>query len=422
MWKLSKHGRIEQMYVFRSGPDGYAPIGLLAFEGGALNRVGRFLYGSSFLGSEGRRPIDPAGLPLTTKWKPAAPEEVHLAFHDVGPDGWGKGILTQAFPQRELGMPEFLALGGLSRTGDLAFGPTPDAPATWTPEEEPALVLPADEDSLEDLLAAAESVDAGEAPRHHLARLVRNSSDVGGARPKARLRSGGREWIAKFSTWGDKFDDPKAEAVCLDVAEAAGLAVPERELRVIAGKSVLLVSRFDRSADGARYSYLSAGTLLNEPVQTYGTRFTYVDIAEAARRIGVPSPEKEMFRRLLVNAHLKNTDDHLRNHAVIHDGTGWSLSPVFDVVPHPGRGRHVCAPAPGVGPEWNPDATFAAHPKFGLAAGEAAAILDQVREAVARIPEFMEAREMPAKDRELLLPCFGLAAEVGADPKPKGFG
>lgn len=422
MWKLSKHGRIERMYVFRWGPEGYAPIGVLAFEGGALKRIGRFAYGSTFLASKERRPIDPTGLPPTGKWKPAAPEEVHLAFHDVGPDGWGKGILTQAFPGLELGMPEFLALGGLSRTGDLAFGPTPDAPETWAPEDKPALVLPADEDSLEDLLAAAESVDAGEAPRHHLARLIRHGSDVGGARPKARLRSDGKEWIAKFPTWGDAFDDPRAEAVCLDVAEAAGLAVPERELRVVAGKSVLLVSRFDRSAAGARHSYLSAGTLLNEPVQNYGTRFTYVDIAAAARRIGVPSPEREMFRRLLVNARLKNTDDHLRNHAVIHDGTGWKLSPVFDIVPHPGRGRHVCAPAPGVGPEWNPDAAFAAHPKFGLAAGEAAAILDQVRGAAARIPEFMEVREMPKHDRDLLMPCFGLAAEAGAAPKPRGLG
>ena len=420
MWKLSKHDRIEQMYVFRWGPEGYAPIGLLIFEGGALQRVGRFLYGPNFLASEGRRPIDPVGLPLTKKSKPAAPEEVQLAFQDVGPDGWGKGILTQAFPRLKLGMPEFLALGGLSRTGDLAFGPTPDAPETWTPEDEPALVLPADEDSLEDLLTAAESVDAGDAPRHYLTRLIRHSSDVGGARPKARLRSGGREWIAKFPTWGDTFDDPKAEAVCLDVAEAAGLAIPLRELHVVGGKSVLLVSRFDRSPDGARHSYLSAGTLLNEPAQNYGTRFTYVDIAEVARRIGVPSPEREMFRRLLVNAHLRNTDDHLRNHAVIHDGAGWKLSPVFDVVPHPGRRRHVCAPAPGVSPEWNPDAAFAAYPKFGLAVGDATSILDEVQGALARIPDFMEAREMSARDRELLLPLISPVAVANAGPGTNG--
>jgi len=117
------------------------PIGLLVFEGGSSRRFGRFAYSSDYLAAEGRRPIDPIGLLLGNKWRPAAPGEVHLAFHEAGPDGWGKGILTQPFPELELGMPEFLALGGLWRTGDLAFGSTPEAPKTWTPRTEAALRL-----------------------------------------------------------------------------------------------------------------------------------------------------------------------------------------------------------------------------------------------------------------------------------------
>ncbi len=58
------------------------------------------------------------------------------------------------------------------------------------------------------------------------------------------------------------------------------------------------------------------GTLLSEPAHGYATSKTYSDIASAARRIGVQDPEREMFRRLLVNAYLRNTDDHLRNHAL----------------------------------------------------------------------------------------------------------
>ncbi|MBL7405545.1 type II toxin-antitoxin system HipA family toxin, partial [Escherichia coli] len=91
------------------------PIGLLVFEGGSSRRVGRFAYSSGYLASEGRKPIDPIGLPLGNKWRHAALGEVHLAFHDAGPDGRVKGILPQLFPELELGMPEFLALGGLSR-------------------------------------------------------------------------------------------------------------------------------------------------------------------------------------------------------------------------------------------------------------------------------------------------------------------
>lgn len=33
MWRTSKYNRIEEMHVFRSGPSGYVPIGLLVFEG-----------------------------------------------------------------------------------------------------------------------------------------------------------------------------------------------------------------------------------------------------------------------------------------------------------------------------------------------------------------------------------------------------
>ena len=35
MWRTSKYNRIEEMHVFRSGPSGYVPIGLLVFEGGS---------------------------------------------------------------------------------------------------------------------------------------------------------------------------------------------------------------------------------------------------------------------------------------------------------------------------------------------------------------------------------------------------
>ncbi|APT30126.1 dormancy and Sporulation [Methylobacterium phyllosphaerae] len=408
MWRTSKYNRIEEMHVFRSGQSGYVPIGLLIFEGGSSRRIGRFAYSSDYLAAEGRRPLDPIGLPLGTKWRPAAPGEVHLAFHDAGPDGWGKGILSQVFPELELGMPEFLALGGLSRTGDLAFGSTPEAPERWTPRADAASGLVQSEDVLEEVLIAAENYEGGEASADQLAQLFIHSSDIGGARPKARIRVSDKEWIAKFSTWDDRFDNPRAEAVCLDFAEAAGLRVPDRELRVVSGRSVLLISRFDRSSDGARLSYLSAGTLLSEPAHGYATSKTYSDIASAARRIGVQDPEREMFRRLLVNAYLRNTDDHLRNHAFIHDGAGWRLSPVFDVVPHPSGTKHVCAPAPGISRECNPSIAFASYAKFGLSTAEATSILVEIHEATSRIPDFFDARGVSRRDREMLLACFGL--------------
>ena len=403
MWRLSKAGLVERLIVFKHLGGGHVPAGEILVEGAGLGRFGRFAYARSYLARADRKAIDPVGLPFGPRFRSPMPERLHLAFHDAGPDGWGKGVLDRAFPSLRLGMPEYLALGGLRRTGDLAFGPTPDGPATWRPDEEPLVTLPGDDDDVEALTAAVAAVDDGEGDRSHLAMLVRTSADVGGARPKARLRHEGADWIAKFHAWGDRFDDPRLEAACLDVAEAAGIPTPRRRLLDVAGRAILLVGRFDRGEEGRPFAYLSAGTLLGEPSVDYATNKTYVDVAEVARRIGVRDAPREVFRRFLLNSLLRNTDDHLRNHGFVDDGTGWRMSPVFDVVPQVGNLRHVCAPTRELGPAWNPTRAFEAHVALGVGRAEAEAIRDVVAAAADRLPEFMDAREVVAQDRELVL-------------------
>jgi serine/threonine-protein kinase HipA len=144
------------------------------------------------------------------------------------------------------------------------------------------------------------------------------------------------------------------------------------------------------------------GTLLQEPPGSYGTSKTYQDMAAVARSIGVTVPEEQMFRRLLVNAFLHNTDDHLRNHAVIDRGGGWELSPVFDLVPYLGRKRHACASAPGFSAECDPQAAFASYAAFGLTREQAEGILGDVRSAMRRLPVLFEQREVCRADEEFL--------------------
>ncbi|MET0430638.1 MAG: HipA domain-containing protein [Microvirga sp.] len=418
MWPISNSGRIDGLIVFRALGGAYVPLGELRFQGSGVRRQGRFVYARSYLARAEKKPVDPIGLPLRSKSVAADPEEVPLVFHDVGPDGWGKEILTHAFPGLTLGMPEFLALGGLGRTGDLAFGPTPDGPERWVPDDEPLLDLPSDDDELETLMRAAAAVDAGDAEGHHFKLLFRKSADVGGARPKTRIRHEGKDWIAKFPTWSDTFDNPRLEAVCLDVAEAAGVPVPEHRIIVAGGKAALFVRRFDRSETDQPFGYISAATLLKRPSTEYATTMTYLDIATVARTIGVHDPERGLYRRLLLNAYLHNTDDHLHNHALIDKGSGWELSPAFDIVPHPDGRRHICAPAPGIGPEWNPDRAFEAHASLKISKGEAEAIRDEVLAAARRLPEFMDLRAVSARDRETLKDAFpaavGFSTRTGA--------
>ncbi|MET0532238.1 MAG: type II toxin-antitoxin system HipA family toxin [Microvirga sp.] len=402
MWRVTPSGRLDGLAVFKHVDGRYVPAGELTFHGHDILRMGEFQYAQSYLETDGASPIDPIGLPLAHHRFLGVPE-VPLACLDAGPEGWGRTVLSAAFEASTLGAAELLAAGTTARTGDLAFGASAQAgPWTFYPDQAHCPTSPEANSDLEALMTAAIAADEGSATQEQLALLVRASADVGGARPKVRWRDGEGEWIAKFSTWGDKFDDPRIEAVCLDVAEAAGLPVPERRLMTFSGKTVLLVRRFDRSKDGRPFSYLSMGTLLQEPPGSYGTSKTYTDMAAVARSIGVQKAEAQMFRRLLVNASLHNTDDHLRNHAVINRGGGWELSPVFDVVPYLGRKRHACAPAPGFSADCDPQAAFASYETFGLTREQAEGILDDVRMAMKHLGVLFEQREVCLADREFL--------------------
>ena len=42
----------------------------------------------------------------------------------------------------------------------------------------------------------------------------------------------------------------------------------------------------------------------------------------------------ELWRRIVFNMAVSNTDDHLRNHGFILVKDGWSLSPLYDVNPN----------------------------------------------------------------------------------------
>ena len=43
----------------------------------------------------------------------------------------------------------------------------------------------------------------------------------------------------------------------------------------------------------------------------------------------------ELWKRIVFNMAVSNTDDHLRNHAFIFAENGWRLSPLYDVNPIP---------------------------------------------------------------------------------------
>jgi len=163
--------------------------------------------------------------------------------------------------------------------------------------------------------------------------LQAGSSALGGARPKASVSDGAQLHIAKFPHRSDEWDVMGWEMVALDLAKLCGIKVPVSRLEDIGGRNVLLLKRFDREGD-LRIAYISAMTMLGG---VDGGQFDYIELAEAISDHGssVRRDLEELWRRIAFSIAIHNTDDHMRNHGFLWAGSGWELSPAFDMNPNP---------------------------------------------------------------------------------------
>lgn len=196
--------------------------------------------------------------------------------------------------------------------------------------------------TLENASIAFENDDSGLDERW-LRELLAPGSSLGGARPKASVQAAdGSLWIAKFPSKHDEYNSGAWEKVAHDLARLCALNVPESKLEAFSKSGgTFLVKRFDR--DGKRrIHFASAMTLLGKTDGASGSDGTsYLDLAAFIRANGA-MPEQdllELWRRMVFNMAVSNTDDHLRNHGFLLTQTGWRLSPLFDVNPVPSGDR-----------------------------------------------------------------------------------
>jgi serine/threonine-protein kinase HipA len=294
-----------------------------------------FAYTSDHLATRGAFAIDPRlRLVSGNQHVPGLPG----AFQDCAPDRWGRNLIqkrhrAQQGSSRSADLTDvdfLLGVSDESRQGALRFTRHGEAIFLDSTNKVPKLIrLPA-------LLNAADRVDTADDLSAVKDLLDAGSGSLGGARPKASvLDTDGHLLIAKFPHQSDQWDVMAWEAVALDLAEAAGIRVPERRLITVADKRhVLLMRRFDRSHDGYRIPYMSAMTALEA---ADGEWHDYEEIAEAVSDIGSAAKAdlRELFLRAAFNVAIHNTDDHLRNHGFLAADGAWRLSPAFDMNPNP---------------------------------------------------------------------------------------
>lgn len=321
-------------------PDGESRhIGDLAF--GDADGQGRyasaFRYTQAWLEHPRAFPLDPDGLPLGSgEFQGRQLDTPLMALEDALPDDWGRRLLVlrHGLPRGRQSEPHLLqALAGQG-LGALGFF-APGVAAGGEDASAPVLELAS-------LVDAARRLELDGQVDDSCRALLAAGSSPGGARPKALVKDGVDHWIAKFPSRRDDVDMVGLEAASLELARRAGLVVPDFRLKTLpGGRRALLVKRFDLTPAGGRRHMLSLRALM-QAGGYYVLR--YVELIVALRR-HVARPEIDvprMYRQMVFNALLGNTDDHLKNFWLLHDDEGYGLSPAFDLLPDTGNRReHV---------------------------------------------------------------------------------
>lgn len=312
---------------------------------GRLEREGEivsFVYGASYLARADAIPLYTPELPLGDDLIPPLVGTVAGCIADAAPDSWGRRIImnrrvsTEPNASHDPGILTFLLESGSDRIGALDFQERPDTYVARAMQHA----------TLDELAEAADRVEHGVPLSPELDAALMHASSIGGARPKALVRDGDRQLIAKFSSTTDTYAVVKAEFIAMELATRVGLRVPRVDRTQALGRDVLLVERFDRPPGGGRRAMVSAMTILGltENDAIFGGS-SYARLAHEIRSrfTDADATLRELFARITFNILVGNNDDHPRNHAAFWDGRTemLTLTPAYDVCPQPRAGSET---------------------------------------------------------------------------------
>ena len=290
--------------------------------------------------------LDPELMPYSGRQYPTG-KNIFGLFADASPDRWGRVLMNKReriLAEKEGRKPSklydsdyLLGVYDETRMGGIRFKANQEGPFL-SDDKETAAPPWAALRTLEEASRNFENDETGLTEKW-LNQLIKPGSSLGGARPKATVvDTKDQLWIAKFPSKNDENDTGAWEIVAHDLAALCGLNVPEAKLEKFSPLgSTFLIKRFDRMGS-KRVHFASAMTLLGKTDgASAADGSSYLDIAAFIKSYGA-QPKKdlgELWKRIVFNMAVTNTDDHLRNHAFILTDKGWILSPLYDVNPVP---------------------------------------------------------------------------------------
>lgn len=320
-------------------------IGILSAHFAKAKKAFSFEYEKDWLKANRQRLLDPDIQFYSGPQYPTNKENFGI-FLDSMPDTWGKTLMkrraaqdARAANKKANTLYEIDYLLGVfdeSRMGALRFKTELEGPFLDNDTNSPTPPW----SSLAELQEAVnqlENDNESDAIRKWIAVLIAPGSSLGGARPKANILDAQKNlWIAKFPSKTDTVDKAAWEFLAFQLAINSGIEMSESKIEKINSEHhTFLTKRFDRE-DGKRIHFASAMTMTGntEDILKQHTP-SYLELVEFIENYGVNVNANlhQLWRRIVFNIAISNTDDHLRNHGFILTQDGWILSPAYDLNP-----------------------------------------------------------------------------------------
>lgn len=398
-------------------------IGAVSWDNNAGR--GNFQYDPAF--AKSGIEVAPLTMPLADKIYtfPALPPET---FHglpgllaDSLPDDFGNALINTWLAREGRSPDSFDPVERLCYTGSRGMGALEYAPTRGpVARKSKHIDIDALVELTSEILSKRHQVQGSFADpdlESSLNEILQVGTSAGGARAKAivawnhttdEVRSGQLKAGKGFTYWLLKFDgvagnkdkeleDPAGfgliEYAYYEMARAAGIQMMECRLLEENGRSHFMTKRFDRTDSGQKYHMQTLGAIEHYDFKKAGA-YSYEQAFQTIRKLGLSMDDvEEQFRRMAFNIIARNQDDHVKNIAFLMNKAGqWSLSPAYDMTySYNPKGAWTSThqmSLNGKRDAFSHDDFKACAETISMQKGRAQEILEEVRQAVLRWPEF----------------------------------
>jgi serine/threonine-protein kinase HipA len=328
------------------------------------------------------------------------------AVDDARPDRWGEKVIRFVDRPQRLSLMEYLYYAGDDRFGALGV-------STSSSVYSPRAVGPLPRlDQAQQLSEVVAKIEASEPLNALEAKIIAGGgTPLGGAKPKALIEIDGAQWVIKFFN-NEPVDSPLIENATMTLATRAGITVAETRVIRLVGFNAVAIRRFDRQP-GRRIHSISAGTAIRAATAAGAEpEMGYPELARILRRIGITRHDvnegdaRELFRRMVFNILVDNTDDHEKNHSLLvaspFENGRLKLAPAYDILPtNSGQGyqEFICG---AQGRDSTLENAMSQCEAFGLRPAEAAAEVADVIAVVNTWKEHFSRAGVTKRDIESL--------------------